>query len=175
MAAASVSGLFLPGAFYVAKSFWGDDMSRKTKPGFDLLGAVYLLIMMAAALVFIAAVLTATVLAADKPNEHFYNGLWCEDNKGKSTGLPTLSTGKIPDCVTSTHAIETDWSSKAWKEGIGQALHYAWELDLQPGLLVIVEYQGDCKNLAISYDTARRNIPRITVWETGPHAYQCGQ
>lgn len=113
------------------------------------------------------------VFAADHPNELTYNAHWCALNHGHSTNLPKLSTGKIPDCVTVTHAIETDWAPKAWKEGVGQALHYADELNLQPGILVIMREQKDCKELAITERTARKNIPRITVWQTGPYAQQC--
>ncbi len=40
------------------------------------------------------------------------------------------------DCISSTHAIEIDWSEK-WREGIGQALSYATRTGLRPGLVLV--------------------------------------
>lgn len=84
-----------------------------------------------------------------------------------------LDDGKRVDCVTDNFAVEVDFAPKAWAEGIGQALHYGFATGKQPAVLVILETESDCRHLPMLYDTARRNIPRITVWQTGAWAGRC--
>ncbi len=46
------------------------------------------------------------------------------------------STGARIDCLSATHAIEVDWT-KNWDEAIGQALYYAYEVGLEPGIILV--------------------------------------
>lgn len=50
----------------------------------------------------------------------------------------TMPDGTECDLVTSTHAIEIEWATKPY-EAIGQALHYAEQTDLKPGIIVLVK------------------------------------
>jgi len=49
-----------------------------------------------------------------------------------------LHDGSRVDLLTSTHAIEVDYSRK-WAEGIGQSLHYSILTNRKPGLILLVK------------------------------------
>ena len=48
------------------------------------------------------------------------------------------------DCITDTHAIEFDFGNK-WAEAIGQALHYGFQTEKRPGIVLILESPKDRK------------------------------
>ena len=50
-----------------------------------------------------------------------------------------LPNRKRVDILTDTHAYEVDWISKAWSEGVGQALHYAIMTGKKPGVIVLID------------------------------------
>ena len=50
-----------------------------------------------------------------------------------------LPNRKRIDILTNTHAYEVDWISKAWSEGVGQALHYAIMTGKKPGIIVLID------------------------------------
>lgn len=47
-----------------------------------------------------------------------------------------LPNGSRADCISSTHAIEFEFSDK-WAEGLGQALSYAGSTGLRPRIFLI--------------------------------------
>ena len=66
------------------------------------------------------------------------------------------------DCLTSTYAIEVDFSTK-WAESIGQSLYYSLETNTRPGVLLITENkQKDIKYLKRLKRVAREL--NITIW-----------
>jgi len=79
-------------------------------------------------------------------SERFYQEKYC--------------TGKIEvvledrtriDCETSHYAIEYDFARK-WAESLGQALHYARMTNKQPGIVLIIESEKDCKYVKRAQD-----------------------
>lgn len=80
-----------------------------------------------------AAVLLAPAVAIGQP-ESMYTAAWCVDHGGEAE--VALPDGTRADCVTETHAVEVERAAK-WYEGIGQALWYGFQTNLQPGLVVI--------------------------------------
>lgn len=111
--------------------------------------------------------------------EKVYQGEWCgvyADLIYKGVAPKTLADGTHPDCVSLGYAIEVDFADKAWKEGIGQAANYAIELQLRPGVLMIVESEKDCADVMRTHKVAGRTSVdgnSIKVWETGPWANKC--
>ena len=54
----------------------------------------------------------------------------------------TTSIGTRCDLLTDKLAIEVDWPNKTF-EAIGQSLHYAEQLDREPGIIFLVRNAGD--------------------------------
>lgn len=76
-----------------------------------------------------------------------------------------LPSGARLDCLAPNFAIEIDWTEK-WAESIGQALDYAAETGLKPGIILICR---DAKHLCIGrldrlLETRRDWRLPITVW-----------
>lgn len=72
--------------------------------------------------------------------ERVYQGLWCASVNGAREVV--LSDRARVDCVTRTHAVEVDFAPK-WAEAIGQSLYYSRMTGLKPGILLILEKNGD--------------------------------
>jgi|GEM_PF-2469669 len=73
------------------------------------------------------------------------------------------------DCVSDTHAVEVEFANK-FKQAIGQALHYAEQLKLKPGIiLVCVEKDENCLRHGLLTESALAywRIP-ATIWKCGP-------
>jgi len=77
--------------------------------------------------------------------EKDYNIPWCESQNGLWGGsaitVRDQYTGKVEgyvDCLTATHAIETDFDTK-WKESVAQALWYAHNTGKRAGILLITK------------------------------------
>ena len=83
---------------------------------------------------------------------------------GWATEVYFESTRTRADCLSPTHAIEVDWSSK-WAEGIGQALHYADMTGLIPGLILICDNRSTCQRhfLTAEQTVANWGLP-IKIW-----------
>ena len=76
-----------------------------------------------------------------------------------------LPNGARADCLSDTHAIEVDFSEK-WAEALGQALLYAAETDLKPGIfLVCRDEPGNClaHRLRLEEAIAKWHLP-VDVW-----------
>ena len=127
----------------------------------------------------IAAVGLSTVAHAKRlQHEAVYTEQWCADHGGSEASADvTTPDGKRADCVTADHAIEFDFADKFY-EGVGQAVYYGIALDRQPGLVLIIEDDGDCKNWSIlkgQVVPALRILESgdglgltLTIWQTGP-------
>ena len=77
----------------------------------------------------------------------------------------TLSNGARGDCISSTHAIEVDFSEK-WTEALGQSLLYAATTDLTPGIYLICRHsEKNClaHRLRLDEAIARWRLP-VDVW-----------
>ena len=68
--------------------------------------------------------------------EKFYQKVFC--NKVGGVLEYRLNDGSRVDCLTSTYAIEVDFSSK-WAEGIGQSLYYSLMTGKKAAVLLIME------------------------------------
>jgi len=75
------------------------------------------------------------------------------------------------DCVSTTHAIEIDWSEK-WHEGLGQVLAYATATGLRPGLVLVCRQdEANClrHSLAAQEVFSAQHLP-ATIWNCGTDA-----
>jgi hypothetical protein len=79
-----------------------------------------------------------------------------------------LKSGARLDCLSGTHAIEVEFSKK-WAEAIGQALHYAAETDLKPGIILVCKKdESIClKHIFRAESTLSHWKLPITVWRCG--------
>lgn len=101
--------------------------------------------------------------------EDDYNRAWCSKHYGQPEVI--LSDRSRVDCLTETHAVEADWAGKSLKpyECVGQALHYAEMTGKQPGCLLIIREESDCRFYKRIRKLSYNNIPRITLWQTGEY------
>ena len=67
-------------------------------------------------------------------NEMDINKAWCSDLGGNDQFR--TKDGTYVDCLTDEYAIEVEYDNK-WKEGIGQALHYAESTNRKAAILFI--------------------------------------
>lgn len=102
-------------------------------------------------------------LAAHGHLEKDYQAVWCEQQEGLTEIV--LDDHARVDCVTASHAVEVDFAAK-WAESIGQALYYGLKTKLQPGVLLILEYESDQRYLKRLQAVATEY--GITVWTITP-------
>ena len=110
-------------------------------------------------LVLIPSISFASHLYAEKE----YQNTWCKKVNGITEYR--LADGTRVDCLTDQYAIEFDFAQK-WAEGIGQALYYADMTGRLPGVVLILEEDGDVRYL----DRLQRVADRygIVVWPVKP-------
>lgn len=93
--------------------------------------------------------------------EKYYQEAWCKQAGGVTEYR--LDDGTRVDCLTDDYAIEFDFAPK-WAESVGQALFYSLKTGKQPGVVLIMENDGDeryldrLNALAVKYN--------IKVWTT---------
>ncbi len=75
-------------------------------------------------------IISSTAYSAERD----INKVWCA-NVGGDDEFRTKD-GTYVDCLTKEYAIEAEYDYK-WKEGIGQALHYAESTDKKAAILFI--------------------------------------
>lgn len=92
-----------------------------------------------------------------KRNEAWYRDRLAAQLRG---GVEAVVPYGRADVTTAVYAIEVDFAHK-FKEGIGQALWYAWCLDRKPGLALIAE-PGDLDVIAVLNQIADKSD--ITLW-----------
>ena len=83
-------------------------------------------------------------------SEKYYQAIWCIERGGKLEVV--LPSGKRCDCVLSEYAVEHDFAGK-WAESLGQALHYASQTGLIPGIVLICEKESDLKQVKVLTET----------------------
>jgi len=77
----------------------------------------------------------------------------------------SLPNGGRVDCLSTTHAIEVEFSEK-WAEGLGQALSYASATGLKPGIFLVCRKEpGTClgHRLRLEEAIAAWKLP-VDVW-----------
>ena len=106
--------------------------------------------------------LTASVSAEERWLEANYRDALCAGMRMEVT----LSRQSRADCVSDTHAIEVEWADK-FKEGVGQALTYAYESTLIPGVILICRRsEASCHAASLTVqETFSAFGIRATVWE----------
>lgn len=114
-------------------------------------------------LLFLLLLFCDQAFAAHLHKEKYYQDEWCDRVGGVKEYR--LDDGTRVDCLTDEYAIEFDFAPK-WAEGIGQALYYAERTGLKPGVVLIMEDDGDERFLDRLNAVADRY--RIKVWKTAP-------
>lgn len=102
--------------------------------------------------------------------ESGYNEQWCSEHKGIRE--KTLKDKTRCDCVTETHAVESDYGKK-WAEAIGQSLHYAAVTGKKAGIVLIIKNEEECRYLDRLIMTIESFHLPIDVWIEGEAL--CGQ
>lgn len=98
--------------------------------------------------------------------EREYQDLLCADLV-TSRYLPN---GTEVDCISSTHAIEVDFTNK-WAEAIGQSLMYASELELRPGIILVC-HPNTRDELCLNHSYLIEQT--VTYWRIGMTVWYCG-
>ena len=98
-------------------------------------------------------------------DENYFNVRIAKDLGGKAE--VNIKHNRRADILTWNYAYETDWSHKAWSEGVGQALAYAMLTGKKPGIIVLVDkakgYNRDHK--AILKKLAKKYGIAVIVYE----------
>jgi hypothetical protein len=108
-------------------------------------------------------ILFAVSVAATSTNaasEKLYQKRFCD---GMDQNI-TTPAGTEADCLSDEFAIEVD-KSKKWAEAIGQALHYASELNRKPAIILVCEKTLKCNAHFYHLESAIKahKLP-ISVW-----------
>lgn len=95
-------------------------------------------------------------------SEKEYQNVWCAEAGGVTEYV--LDDKARVDCMTEEYAVEFDFGPK-WAEAIGQSLYYAIKTGKKPGVVLILEYEGEqyVKRLQIV-----ANKYHIKVWVICP-------
>lgn len=88
----------------------------------------------------IALTIHASAGAAHLYPEKEYQRAWCEDAGGQMEYV--LDDQTRVDCLTAEYAVEFDFAPK-WAEAVGQSLYYAMKTGRKPGIVLIMEKEGD--------------------------------
>lgn len=101
-----------------------------------------------------------------KDKESWVQEIWCKAQNGKLEHI--LKDGSRVDCLTPTHAIETELA-REWHEAVGQSLFYAQETKKQAGIVLVLRSKEDFIYLkSLNKLVATYKLP-ITVWHIGPY------
>jgi hypothetical protein len=93
--------------------------------------------------------------------EKYYQERWCNEHNGIMEYI--LDDRTRVDCLTDDYAIEFDFAPK-WAESVGQALYYSLMTGKRPGVVLIMEKEGDGRHLKRLNALADRY--NIKVWIT---------
>lgn len=111
-------------------------------------------------LYFVLALPALALAASHEHPERWYQEQWCAP-RGQMEVI--LADGSRCDCLTDAYAIEFDFGHK-WAEAIGQALNYAAQTGKPPGIVLILEREGDERYLERIRTVDRAFGLGITVW-----------
>lgn len=112
-----------------------------------------------ALLLLCAAVASAAHLHLEKE----YQAQWCAEHNGVTEYV--LDDGARVDCLTDEYAVEFDFAPK-WAEAIGQSLYYAEKTGKKPGIVLILEKDGDERYLKRLKKVSEKY--QIRVWIMKP-------
>lgn len=109
------------------------------------------------------ALLLAVATPAAAQYESDFRRLLCDGMRQEAT----LPAGTRADCLGERHAIEVDYSHK-WHEAIGQALHYAAETGLEPGIILVCRLPAEhcLRHKLLALGTIR-------FWKLPVHVWLC--
>jgi hypothetical protein len=97
--------------------------------------------------------------------EAWYQARWCAEHGGQTEVV--MPDGTRCDCLTDTHAVEFDFSSK-WAESIGQALLYGAHTGKRPGIVLIIENEKELGKISHIYRVIEAYGLPIDVWTMKP-------
>ena len=105
------------------------------------------------------SLLTAVVYGTERDHQI----VWCQAMHGEiEHGLDDRTR---VDCLTENYAIEFDFAKK-WAEAIGQSLYYSAKTGKQPGIVLIVEDQKECRFAKRIRTTVNEKNLAIQLWTT---------
>ena len=110
----------------------------------------------------ILLIIPSLALAGHKHPEKWYQHKWCSEHGGQVEVI--LPDKTRCDCLTETHAIEFDFGPK-WAEAIGQALYYGLQTGKKPGIVLIMENEGDYKYWLRLNSTIQHFKLPIDTWQ----------
>lgn len=96
------------------------------------------------AIIAVLVIFSSIAEAAHDCPEKWYQERWCTEGVGVMEYV--LDDGTRVDCLMPGYAVEFDFAEK-WAEAIGQALYYGRETERSPGVVLILEGEGDGKYL----------------------------
>ena len=104
-------------------------------------------------------------LAKTAHHERRYQEFWCRRAGGLTEVV--LSDRTRVDCLTREYAVEVDFAVK-WAEAVGQALFYGAMTGRKPGILLIMEKDGDVRYLKRLRLVIENSAPAVRVWTVRP-------
>jgi hypothetical protein len=93
--------------------------------------------------------------------EKYYQSLWDLNTERKFE--VRLHDCSRCDCVTSTHAIEFDFSEN-WMKAVGQSLNYARHTGKRAGIVLIIPENNDKHWIRLNDFIVHYNLP-IDTWK----------
>ena len=114
---------------------------------------------------FMLLILFSSLGAKASEREDWYQQVWCDGQNGQAEA--ELNDGTRVDCLTKTHAIEMDFSSK-WPEAIGQSLYYAMQTGRKAGIVLIIRNLGELYHWDRMNTVIKKYQLPITTWKLGP-------
>lgn len=109
--------------------------------------------------ILLAIALCCTCNAALSEHESYYHAFVAKELGGETEVAAKDDT--CCDIVTDTHAIEADFKGK-WAEALGQSLNYAFQLNKEAAIALIIEDSQGAKEslrlkcLIVNYKPPRR-------------------
>lgn len=100
-----------------------------------------------------------------KPNEHWYQEVWCQGRGGRVEHI--LDDGRRVDCLTDEFAIEVEFAHK-WSEAIGQSLDYSMLTNKKAGIVLVLRKKSDNTYWKRLHKLITHYQLPITTWKLGP-------
>ena len=112
--------------------------------------------------IFLMLLILCSSLSAKRLNPESYYQVIAAKILNAETEV-ILSDGSRADIISTSHAIEVDWSNK-WKEGISQSLWYAFQTNKNAGLILIIKDETDTKEVIKVNSLINHYDLPITLW-----------
>ena len=112
--------------------------------------------------IFLMLLILCSSLSAKRLNPESYYQVIAAKILNAETEV-ILSDGSRADIISTSHAIEVDWSKK-WTEGVSQSLWYAFQTNKKAGLILIIKDETDTKEVIKVNSLINHYDLPITLW-----------